>query len=50
MTESDWAAEEYLQQRRARSWWPVIVTGLIVLAVGCVRLIAAAVDRMVSHD
>jgi hypothetical protein len=41
-TEDDFAAE----QRRSRGWWPVIVTGLVVLVVGCVRLAAAAVDRM----
>jgi hypothetical protein len=45
-TEDDFAAEHYRQQRRSRGWWPVIAVGLLVLAVGCVRLAAAAVDRM----
>jgi hypothetical protein len=45
-TEDDFAAEEYRQQRRTRSWCPVIVVGLVVLTVGGLRLAAVAVDRI----
>lgn len=45
-TEDDWAAEEYRQDRRARGWCPVIVVGLVALAVGSFRLAAAAADRI----
>lgn len=44
-TEDDWAAEEY-RQGRAKGWCPVIVVGLLVLAVGSFRLAAAAADRV----
>lgn len=45
-TEDDWAAEEYRQQRRARDWYPVIVVGLLILAVTSFRLAALAADRI----
>jgi hypothetical protein len=45
-TEDDFAAEEYRQQRRNRSWCPVITVGLLIVLVTSFRLAAAAADRI----
>ena len=44
-TEDDWAAEEYQQQRR-RGWCPVIVAGVLIVAVTGWALLRVAVDRV----
>jgi hypothetical protein len=45
-TEDDFAAEEYRQQRRNRSWCPFIVVGLLIVLVTSFRLAAATADRI----
>lgn len=46
MTADEWAAEDYRKQRRSRGWCPVIVVGLLVLAVTSFRVAALVLDRM----
>lgn len=45
MTADEWAGEDY-QQQRPKSWWPVIVVGLVVLLVTVCRLAGAVLDRV----
>lgn len=46
MTADEWAGEEDYQQQRPKGWYyPVIVVGLVVLAVTSFRLAAAALNR-----